>query len=288
MAIIRTITAGAVATAAFAVSAASASAGVPTGDFAPFKYCPYNNAAVTQCVSSVTSSGSIKLGNQNVPINKNLILQGGLIEDGTTTTWVDAVGAKTLSETPLDVPGGLIGIVATGPLSGPLLAAFYSAVSFANGVTATAELVGPVKFSLPAVLTAEGTAVELPVRVKLKNAFLGDKCYIGSAANPVRFKLTTGTTTPPAPANPLTGNPGTLAFNDDYTVINVAGLSLVDNAFAAPKAENCGLTILDRWLVTAAVNLKIGTPAAAGHNSAVFNGDSKLAGSDSVKASAGS
>lgn len=283
---IRTIATLAVSAAALAATATSASAGVPTGDFAPFKYCPYTNASVTQCLYSDTSSGAIKLGNSNVPINKHLILQGGINQNGTTIT--DAVGAPTLSKTPLDVPGGLISMVSDNWFFGPLLDAFNWAISFANGVTATAEPVGPIGFNLGNVISGQGTGVQLPVRVHLENPFLGDNCYIGSAASPVTFKLTTGTTSPPSGTAPITGNPGTFSFNPDFTVTTLTGLSLVDNTFTAPKAEGCGNTFIDRPLVTAAVNLKIGLNAPAGASKAVLNGTSKIAASGDVATSAGS
>jgi len=60
---------------------------------------------------------------------------------------------------------------------------------------------------------------------------------------------------------------------------------LVDNAFAAPAASNCGYLLLDKILITAAVNLKEGLPAAAGKNSAVLQGDTKLGDRNSVVAS---
>ncbi|MFA4929493.1 MAG: hypothetical protein WC558_13325 [Patulibacter sp.] len=273
-------------TAAAAVGMASSASAAPTGIHAEFKHCPYTNVNVSQCINSVINGGEIKLGNSAVPIpsSKKIVLQGGVIQDGTTSTWVDAVGADTLSKTPLDVPGGLISTVSSNWFFGPLLDAFNWAISFANGVTATAEKAGPVQFSFGNLLFASGTAIELPVRVKLNNAFLGNNCYVGTTANPVRFRLTTGTTTQ---APTLTGSPGTLGFSDDFSVTYVSGLSLVDSAFTAPKAENCGSTVLDRWLVTLAVNAKIGLPATAGQSRAIMNGKASVGGADAVRASAG-
>lgn len=283
---IRTLGTLAVTAAAAIGMAASASAADPTGDYAVFKHCPYANLDVTQCVYSDTNGGAIKLGSSNVPIpsNKHLILQGGIKQDGPTSTWYNAVGAPTLVAPPLDVPGGLISMVSDNWFFGPLLDAFNWAISFANGVTASAELVGPVKFSTANVLFASGVGVELPLRVKLNNAFLGSDCYIGSAGSPVTLKLTTGTTTQ-APV--LTGNPGTLSFNPDFSVTTTSGVSLVDSAFTAPAATGCGSTFIDRPLVTFAVNAKIGLPATAGQSKAVMNGVAKIGNADSVRTSAG-
>lgn len=270
-------------TAAAAIGLATSANAVPTGDYIDFKHCPYTNTDITQCVYSVTSSGSIKLGNSDVPINKDIILQGGIRVQGSTSTWYDAVGADSLSKTALDVPGGLISTVSDNWFWGPLLDAFNWSIQWANGVTATAEQVGPIQFGLAGILTQQPGSVVIPVRVKLSNPFLGNSCYIGSSSNPVTFSLTTGTTTQ-APV--LTGSPGTLSTSAGFTIINVDGLSLVDSAFTAPAATNCGSTFLDRWLVTLAVNAKVGLPAAAGQNRAVMNGNSKLGVRTAVAASA--
>ncbi|OLT14274.1 hypothetical protein BJF79_19230 [Actinomadura sp. CNU-125] len=43
-------------------------------------------------------------------------------------------------------------------------------------------------------------------------------------------------------------------------------VTMVDNAFAVPGADNCGIGDSGNWLV----NLVAGTPADAGHNTAIF------------------
>ncbi|MFA4929494.1 MAG: hypothetical protein WC558_13330, partial [Patulibacter sp.] len=60
-----------------------------------------------------------------------------------------------------------------------------------------------------------------------------------------------------------------------------------DSAFTAPQAQNCGSTILDRWLVTAAVNAKIGLPATAGQSRAIMNGRASVGGGDAIRANVG-
>jgi hypothetical protein len=275
--------------AALGLSAAASSAVAdPSGDYAKFKYCPYTNPAVASCVYSVTDSGSFTLGNGTVPITAAtpIVLQGGIPDAVSgSTAFYNAVGADTLSKTKLEVPGGLLGLMDTGGLTGALISAFNNAVAVANDVYATAELVGPVTFDLNSLFAEDGTAVGLPIRVHLENPFLGPDCYIGSASNPVSLHLTTGTTAPPGPNTPITGTAGQISFNEDYTITTDAGVKLVDNAFAAPAASNCGLTLVDKLLVTAAVNLKQGLPAAAGRNTAIQQGTSLLAGAAAVAAS---
>ena len=132
------------------VGTSSALAAAPTGDHAKFKYCPYTNTNVQACLYSVTTSGSFKLGNANVPI---------------------------------------------------------------------------------------------------------------------------------------TGSPGSLFFPGDGTILATSGVKLVDNSFSAPAAGNCGFLPLDKLLITAAVNLKEGLPAAAGKNTAIQQGDTYVGYIDGVRAS---
>jgi hypothetical protein len=259
--------------------AGPAMAAAPTGKWTDFKYCPYNTAGVASCVYSKTTSGSFQLGNADVPITSQtpIVLQGGLgAEPDGTTPWFNAVGADTLVKTRLKVPGGLAGLVDTGGLTGLLISALNAAIAAENDVYATAELVGPVQFSLANAITTDGVAVTLPIRVHLENPFLGSSCYVGSSSNPITLNLRTGTTAPPAPNTPISGSPGDLVFSDDFSVITTSGIKLVDNAFAAPAATNCGITFLDRLLVTPAVNVKEGLPAAAGQNTAVQQGDTQV------------
>jgi hypothetical protein len=279
--LLRPLAAAALTTGAVALSSSAALAAAPTGDFAPFKYCPYTNTAVTTCLQSVTTSGSFKLGNATVPITADtpVTLQGGFTLDNTTalTTWYDAVGADTLSKTRMKVPGGLAGLVDTGGLTGLLITALNNAIAAENDVYATAELVGPVKFDFLSFFFGDSTpAVTLPIRVHLENPFLGSSCYIGSSSSPVTLKLTDGTTSPPAPNTPITGSAGDITTNDDGSVTTAAGNTLVDNSFSVPAATDCGITFLDRLLVTPAVNLKEGLPSAAGNNTAILTGTTKI------------
>jgi len=273
----------AAATSAVALAASSsAMAAAPTGDYARFKYCPYANTSVLQCVYSKISSGSFTLGNASVPITSSnpIVLQGGIgpgDPDTGENPWFNAAnGGDTLSRTPLDVPGGLIGLVSTGGWSGLLIDLFNAAVHSVNGVTATAELAGGIRFNATNILGGDGTGLTLPIKVHLQNPFLGANCYIGSNSNPVTLRLTTGTTAPPAPNRPITGNIGDTQFNPDFTITTTTGLKLVDNAFAAPAASDCGYLLLDKLLITAGVNAREGLPAAAGKNTAIQQGDNTL------------
>ncbi|MDO9407397.1 hypothetical protein [Patulibacter sp.] len=261
---------------ALAVAAAPASA-APTGQYADFDQCPTGNAAVVTCIVSDTTSGNIKLGNQDVPITKRIRLQGGIdIGDEITgqNVFYGAKNGQTLEKTALDVPGGLLGITIPPSVPQPVRGALQKAIDTANGVKATAELVGPVGFNFANYANAEGVGVTLPIRVKLENAFLGSNCYVGSAASPITIRLTNGTTAPPAGVAPISGTLGSIDFLDDANLLVNTGLTLVDNTFTAPKAKGCGGAF--SWAIDPVVDLKIGLPTTAGQSVARFTGDAKL------------
>ena len=100
-------------------------------EFAAFADCPVNSPGVVTCVRSTTTSGEFKVGMKTVPINRPIVLQGGLTEN--SRVLVPAADGNTLSKTPLQVPGGIIGIEVLGPLT---------------EVNATAELAGQVEAGL--------------------------------------------------------------------------------------------------------------------------------------------
>jgi hypothetical protein len=124
----------------------------------------------------------------------------------------------------------------------------------------------------------------LPVKIKLGNAFLGSNCYIGSSSSPIMLNLTTGTTSPPPPNTPISGNPGTPQPNGAFNMITFSGNRLVDNSFAAPGASGCG-GILFSWAVDPLVNSILGTPSPAGKNTAILEGKTQIAIAEAVRES---
>lgn len=245
-----------------------------------FSDCPTSVANLTDCVYSRTTSGSFTIGNTTVAVGGTpIVFQGGILT-GTTDTFVPAADGNTLSRVPLTVPGGLLGLTPPNLFPQPLQGIIEQAINTFNGVTATAELVGKPKFSFENFLTGQGPTAVLPVQIQLKNPFLGNACYIGSASTPVKLKLTTGKTKPPAGVTPLKGTYGTLGFFDDGNVVAASGDSIVDNTFSVPGASGCGGIF--SALVDPVVDLKTGIPAAAGTNSAILDGTSDLASAASV------
>ncbi|HET6505908.1 MAG TPA: hypothetical protein VFG42_03905 [Baekduia sp.] len=285
---LKPVVAAAVSVGALAITS-SAMAAAPTGDFVPFKYCPYSNTAVQTCLKNTTTSGSFTLGNATVPITSSTptVLQGAYSfnNDGSTTFFGAANGGSTLNATPLKVPGGLIGLVSTGGWSGVLIDLFNAAVASVNDVYATAELAGSPQFDYINYLIASGTAFTLPIKVHLTNPFLGSSCYIGSNSNPITLRLTLGTTSPPAPNSPISGSPGDPFTNASGTYRAAPNTRLVDNAFSVPAASNCGYLPLDKLVITAGVNLKEGLPSAAGKNTAILQGTAETGDRAAVAAS---
>ncbi|HEY7831499.1 MAG TPA: hypothetical protein VIC06_13145 [Solirubrobacteraceae bacterium] len=256
----------------------------PKGDFAVFAQCPLKNPAVNLCVYVKSSGGLFTIGTKTVPVNKPITLQGGSIlnEETGAETFVAAANGETLSKTPLTVPGGLLGIKAPTWWPKFLQEWFNKQINEGfTGVTATTELVGNPGISRTNLLFQEGVALSLPTRIHLNNAILGSSCYLGSKAHPVTLNLTTGTTAPPPPNVPITGAVGELEFKDEFQLVIIKGNKVVDNAYSAPGTEGCGG--LFSFFINPIVEEAFGVPAAAGHNTAILEGELQNATAEAVK-----
>ena len=279
----------AIAVGLMALAAPSAMA-TPKGPFAIFADCPLSNSEVTACVVAKSESGEFTIGNANVPIKNPITLQGGIIENRETGAqkFVGAADGNTLSKTPQPVPGGLLGLVRCYEISN-FFARLACEIVFENkltGVNATTELAGPassIGINEGNLLIGEGTALSLPLKIKLENPLLGESCYIGSNANPEVVDFTTGTTSPPAPNKPIKGNPGEGTTEAEGEILVISKNSLVNNSFAARAAEGCGGIF--SFLIDPIVNAKLALPAAAGHNTAILNGTLRQASTRAVKES---
>lgn len=276
-----------------ALSVASPAMATPKGEFAVFADCPTTTAGVVACIYAKTESGEFTVGKKKVPIEKPVILQGGLKEK--TETELEFVAAKdgnTLTKSPQNVPGGLSGLINCTEIKGngflETLERNSCKAIFENGltgVTATTELAAPanqIKISLGALLGEVGVALQLPVKVHLENPLLGSSCYVGSNSSPIVIPFTTGTTKPPLPNKPIKGKAGTLEFIEGGEILKVHENSLVENAFAAPATNGCGGIF--EFLIGPIINSQLGVPAAAGHNTAILNGTLEQAGAENVKA----
>lgn len=269
-------------------SQAAASSHHPTGAFADFDECPLNTEAVQACVFSESNGGYFTVGSKTVPLVNPVILQGGLEAGaGGTTPFVGAENGETLSKTPQPVPGGLLGIVAPSWWPKWLQNWFNQKINNGlTGVSATVELAAPaseVKVNTLNLITGKGIALSLPVKIKLSNAILGNNCYIGSSSSPVVIEFTTGTTSPPPPNEPITGDPGTVSVTEGGQLITLSGGELVNNSFAAPGAHGCGGLL--SFFIDPLVDSVLGTPSPAGTNTAVLEGVLKTGAASAVRAS---
>jgi hypothetical protein len=266
-----------------ALGMASSAVATPTGGYAVFAQCPLGTPHMNGCIYSPTESGYITIGKQEVPIVKTQVLQGGLLreEEPFVKHLAAAKNGETLVKTPQKVPGGLAGLVECNKITNFFLRISCEAI-FENGLTgvnAVTELAAPassVVLNTAAEQLGEGTALTLPVKVRLENPLLGSECYIGSTKEPITLNLTTGAT-----VGGPTGKPGTQSTKEEGGILVISGTSLVSNTFTAPKATGCGLL----GLLDGIIDSKIGLPSTK--NTAVLNGKVEIANSELVEESEG-
>jgi hypothetical protein len=256
----------------------------PKGAFAVFVQCP--TAKATNCFYLSSTGGELTLDKEKIPYTKSVTVQGGIEVKGSSETFLAAENGETLSKTPETLPGGLTGIL--GPcreITNPLLRAQCEAIYESGNTTVNviAELAKPaseIGISKPNFLKGEGVALQLPVKIRLENAFLGSECYIGSATKPVVWPLTTGTTKPSEPNKPIKGTPGKVEVLEGGTLEKALESSLVENDFSAPGASGCGG--LYSSIIDPIINSKFGLPAAAGTNTMILKGTVEFATAEAV------
>ncbi|MFT3864755.1 MAG: hypothetical protein QM729_10825 [Solirubrobacterales bacterium] len=238
---------------AVALGVPAAQAATPASGYEQFAGCPSpaEDSGVEICLHSTITGGHFKLGSKNVPITNPITLTGGTNAEFEDFVANSQGGLKPVKE---KVPGGVIGL---------------------TGLTWLAEFLGSEALTLYAVTEAVGTPeltpenITLPIRVHLVNSALGNSCYVGSAANPITLHLTTGTTDPPSPAEPISGEGPVISFLSGEIIL-LKG-KYVDNTFSAPGATGCTLTLLGfiPISINGLVDSEAGLPAAAGTNETV-------------------
>ena len=237
--------------------------------FTPFSHCPVDDPALggappttfgAACVSSLSESGSITIGSTEVVTGRTEMQIGVTGVEGGEPLVVPAADGMTLQSDTVTVPGGLLGLdLPENNNLGALLNRLLSGPPL--GVKATVELVGtPSDFDGNAALGSGESVITLPVRVHLQNAVLGNRCYIGSAQEPIVLKPQLST----APADQSVG-----FFTGGFVVGFTA--TLVDDTFTVPRARGCGpLNLLDK-----VINAKLGLPSPSGANTLVLD-DTRL------------
>lgn len=260
-----TAAAGLAAATLVAITPGAASADALPDNLKKFANCPVNDPDVTSCVFIDTKDTRIKMGKFDLHSPDPITLEFGMKFDWDTfetSVVAPTNGQNVMTASPIEVPGGILGIPGAGV--GPLAA------------YATPELTALPKVSMVYLRNGLGSAFDLDLRAKISNPFtdaltiLGTKCHVGSASDPIPLRLTTGTTNPPAPNTPISGQ-----FNDATQVGQPLGglkfpdILTVDNAFRAPGAHSCGLT----GALNGVINLQGGLPSAAGKNAAEMTSD---------------
>ncbi len=259
---------------AFVVAAPSGPAGAkskPPGlppSLAQFANCPVGVTGVATCLYSSTTSTTFEIGSTTITSSLPTTLSLGLsyTKSGQPVVVLPDNGTQALQSPAVPVPGGLTGI---GSLGGGELA-----------VTATPQLVGTPTVNLADLLGGNGPGLTLPIDVLISTptGLLGSDCTLGDASDPITLNLTTGSTNPPSPNTPISGSTGTTT-STPKGLITISGMTLVDNSFAVPGAENCGTGgVLDP-----VINLQKGLPSAAGSNTAILSGSSYTAPAKLIK-----
>ena len=251
-----------------------------TGEFTKFTNCPYTNAKAIKCIYSLTNSGEVVLGSKKVPIVNPVTLQGAYgtpveeKEEAEFYPFIAATNGITLSKTPQPVPGGLAGIVNCKEIKEFFLR-ISCEVTFENGLTglnSTLELAKPasaIRISENNLAGEIGTALQMPIKIRLENPFLGSECYVGSESSPIIWNLTDGTTKPPLPNKAITGSGGEGELLEGGRILKLKNNVLVDNAWAAPGVHGCGGFLVE-LLLNPIINAAAGLPATAGHNTAIL------------------
>lgn len=202
-------------------------------------------------------------GNKDVPIKNSIELSGGYNTSGSEFAASPSGG---LIPVPQKVPGGVIGLTGLSWL----LEFFGSEALTLYATTEAAGFPGP-PLSDP---------LSLPIKVHLTNpgGLIGSTCYIGSFAEPIELNLTTGTTEPPPPNEPISGEEGEFGFGEAPGILKETGAVLVDNSFAAPGANGCKLVLFGfiPISINGLVNEFSELPSPAGTNETAQNTDSEL------------
>lgn len=210
---------------------------VPAFDFSDCPPLPPGHARLGSiCFNAVVVAGKFVFGKFDQTLTKPIKM-----------TFASAYNPDTFEYTP--VFGKLRAdkmLVRPGIFGDPILTAVYAKPEYAG------------------VFEPDGFDIKLGMKIRLTNPFLGGTCLIGTDSNPIILNLTTGTTNPPPPNTPITGEDPVLVPGQPVTTRKTTH---VENAFAVPGARGC---FLDEGIVNAIVDSQAGTPAAAGRNTVIF------------------
>lgn len=250
------------ALASMALLASAADAATPAPPYEDFAGCPSKaeDENIASCFKYVFTGGHLQLGSKNIPVTNPIVFRGGYRKISGAYSANAEGGIVPARQT---VEGGLIGITGLEWLD-----EFLSTKEELK-VYAVVELAGQ-----PGSIAA--LPLSLPIKIHLENAVLGSNCYIGSNENPIELNLITGTTSPPPPNEPISGQPAG-EFEEEEArphVQTAADGIFVDNSFAAPGANGCQLNLGSHHIpIDSLVDAASELPAAAGTSEAVLDYD---------------
>jgi len=245
---------------------------------------------VAACLNATSIKGStLQIGGVQIALKKPITLQGGInqhylepvengaggddgeLEEGVADTFEGAkVSSNTLKQVAEPAPR-LEGLIEPAQLSEEERAAYEKEGKRGKGkVKATIELAAPasaIGIEENSLESGESAVLQLPVKIKWSNKFLGSSCTTGSTAEPIMLDLTTGTTSPPEGIEPLTGGLEGGALIDNGQALTFEKVTLVDNSYTAPAASGCG----SNGGADQAIDAKLGLPSTPGQDAATIN-----------------
>jgi hypothetical protein len=266
----------------------------PGLEFAKFNQCALgsfapNGLPISACIYGEAGPESyFQAGKVTVYFAKPVVLRGGEAENEETgqLQWIGALNGETISKEAEPAPSLTEGVDAELlPEAEKARYEEYLASGKSTKVTATIELAAPasdIELNEANLLSEEGTSFGFPVEIHLVNKFLGPYCYVGSYRDPIDVPFTTGETHPEPPNASIHGRLGEINIVGEGEILKVGTperpTRLVNNEYAAPGVEGCGLD----GRADAAVNGGLGLPSAAGNNSTELKGVLFQAGSERV------
>jgi sugar lactone lactonase YvrE len=245
---------------------ASSSAGTTTGEhqefqagpgaWAPSNRCPVDDPAmlaadgtnaITLCLASNSTHGSIKIGNLPTQTTGNTNLQAGLVLDENTFEFsvISPPGGALVAD-PVQITGTPVG-----------------------AVTAVTQSAGnPSDFNLFAGISTGVPIITLPIKIQLQNPALGPNCFIGSDQDPiVLHPENTDLSNAISIGGFFTFDPnGTPNLAGPLSGLVITGGVQGDDTFAVPGASGCG----PGGSLDVAVNAVVGLPSPSGNNHLVL------------------
>ncbi len=277
-----------------AVAATGAFAAVKEPDlrWRMFRNCPLHGAIegqeVRKCQFAATRNGEggfYSVGPITVPVTKQIVLQGastkpeGPESERPHLSYIvpPENGAPPIVPTPETVPGEPLANVSEAEMEEfewpQALRESYRKAQKRGwlGAGKIKEIIEPAGADVDEVsefniLLEEGPALIAKVQIQGKNIWLkslGGSCVIGSEADPIIQKFTTGESISPLTGEVMKGTSGLVTLAHEAEIANLAGTVLVDNTYPVPAAEKCGGAANEAYL-DPVVNKAFGLPAVAG------------------------